>query len=233
MSIPESQLDTWSKQGSVAQSRDTYATIKGALEDATASYAGKEYSIFLQGSYGNDTNIYADSDVDVVMRLHSTFYHDAEKLPEDQKNAFNRAYSGAAYGLHEFKRDVVTQLTRKYGSSVRPGSKAVFIEGSGNRRDADVIVSAKYRRYQSFSDTNTEDYTEGICFLCRLCRYPGAAGELCISEIKRLKTHNCRITRNIDHHVTRFGDHSLSILARAFHAHGFIGSEQGARYFVR
>jgi hypothetical protein len=32
---------------------------------------------------------------------------------------------------------------------------------------------------------------------------------------------------------TRFGDHSLSILARAFHAHGFIGSEQGTRYFVR
>ena len=69
--------------------------------------------------------------------------------------------------------------------------------------------------------------------LCRLCRYPGAAGELCIFEIKRLKTHNCRITRNIDYHVTRFGDHPLSILARAFHAHGFIGSEQGARYFVR
>jgi hypothetical protein len=54
-----------------------------------------------------------------------------------------------------------------------------------------------------------------------------------ISEIKRLKTHNCRITRNIDYHVTGFGDHPLSILARAFHAHGFIGSEQGTRYFVR
>ena len=65
--------------------------------------------------------------------------------------------------------------------------------------------------------------------LFRLCRYPGAACELCISEIERLKTHNCRITRNIDYHVTRFGDHPLSILARAFHAHGFIGSEQGTR----
>jgi tetratricopeptide (TPR) repeat protein len=37
---------------------------------------------------------------------------------------------------------------------------------------------------------------------------------------------------NIDYHLTRFGDHPLSILARAFQAHGFIGSEQGARYFV-
>jgi hypothetical protein len=69
--------------------------------------------------------------------------------------------------------------------------------------------------------------------LRRLCRYPGATCELCISEIKRLKTHTCRITRDIDYRVTRFGDHPLSILARVFHAHGFIGSEQGARYFVR
>jgi hypothetical protein len=59
-------------------------------KDATAPYAGKSYSIFLQGSYGNDTNIYADSDVDVVMRLASTFYHDLDDLSEDQKNAFTR-----------------------------------------------------------------------------------------------------------------------------------------------
>ena len=164
MSIPESQLDTWSKQGSVAQSRDTYGTIKGALEDATAPYAGKSYSIFLQGSYGNDTNIYADSDVDVVMRLASTFYHDLDDLSEDQKNAFHKVHASAEYGLQEFKRDVITQLTRKYGSSVKPGSKAVFIEAGGSRRNADVIVTAEYRRYKSFLDTNNQSFIEGICF---------------------------------------------------------------------
>jgi hypothetical protein len=42
-----------------------------------------------------------------------------------------------------------------------------------------------------------------------------------------------RAAAGVRYHVTRFGDHPLSILARAFHAHGFIGSEQGARYFVR
>lgn len=32
MGIPESQLDTWSHQGSIAQSASTYNTIKNALE---------------------------------------------------------------------------------------------------------------------------------------------------------------------------------------------------------
>jgi hypothetical protein len=64
MAIPESQLTTWSSQGSITQSANTYATIKLALESGDTTYAGKSYEIFLQGSYGNDTNVYADSDVD-------------------------------------------------------------------------------------------------------------------------------------------------------------------------
>jgi hypothetical protein len=76
MSIPETQLDTWSRLGSVTQSRDTYATIKRMLDANDAPYTGKIFVIFLQGSYGNDTNIYADSDVDTVIRIDSIFYTD-------------------------------------------------------------------------------------------------------------------------------------------------------------
>ena len=32
MAIPETQLDTWSHQGAMTQSKDTYATVKRALE---------------------------------------------------------------------------------------------------------------------------------------------------------------------------------------------------------
>src|SRR3546814_1044190 len=45
MAIPESQLETWAKQGSVTQSKDTYATIKAALEDSNAPYRTRDYSI--------------------------------------------------------------------------------------------------------------------------------------------------------------------------------------------
>jgi hypothetical protein len=66
MAIPESQLNTWSAQGSVQQSKNTYATVKGVLESGSAPYSSRSYDTFLLGSYGNDTNVYADSDVDVV-----------------------------------------------------------------------------------------------------------------------------------------------------------------------
>ena len=74
MAIPEYQLDTWAKQGSVTQSAGTYDTIKRVLEDKNAPYAGKDFSIFLQGSYGNDTNVYRDSDVDIVICLNQSFF---------------------------------------------------------------------------------------------------------------------------------------------------------------
>jgi hypothetical protein len=54
MAIPESQLDTWSHQGSVQQSSDTYATVKRALEANDTKYADKSRDVFLQGSYGNE-----------------------------------------------------------------------------------------------------------------------------------------------------------------------------------
>ena len=80
MAIPEAQLETWSHQGSVQQSCDTYATVKRSLEANDTKYADKSFDVFLQGSYGNDTNIYAESDVDVVIRTDSIYYYDTSAL---------------------------------------------------------------------------------------------------------------------------------------------------------
>ena len=166
MPIPEAQLDTWSKKGADAQSRDTYATVKGVLEDKNAPYYPRIYKSFLQGSYANDTNVFRDSDVDLVMRLDSTFYHDAPTLPADQLLAFNVAYSNASYGLPEFKAEVAAWLTRNFGQGVRVGNKAIFIPGSGKRRDCDVLACAAYRYYYRY--TGTEDsYSPGIMFFYR------------------------------------------------------------------
>ena len=81
MAIPDAQLETWSHQGSVTQSSITYQIIRDALFDSSAAYANKLFDVFLQGSYGNDTNIFAESDVDVVIRLDSIFVYDGRNLP--------------------------------------------------------------------------------------------------------------------------------------------------------
>jgi hypothetical protein len=165
MAIPEAQLETWSGLGSVAQSRDTYATVRKALEDIAAPFAGRGFNAFLQGSYGNDTNIYADSDVDVVMLLNSAFYHDLTRLDDNGRARFHNAFPGAAsYGLSEFKPDVTGWLIKKFGATVTPGEKAVFIPANGGRRNADVLPAANFRRYHKFNSTSDQSYVEGICF---------------------------------------------------------------------
>lgn len=163
MAIPESQLDTWSHQGSVTQSRDTYAAVKGVLEASDAPYASRSHISFLQGSYGNDTNIYADSDVDIVMRLNSVFYHNINELPDDQQKSFHAIFSNADYSYADFKRDVIAQLRKGFGEAVTPGKKAIFVAGSGNRRDTDVVACSQYRKYARFKASG-EPYIEGICF---------------------------------------------------------------------
>src|SRR5580692_3469167 len=103
MAIPESQLEIWSHQGSTPQSRDTYATVKRALEAVSTKYAGKSYEVFLQGSYGNDTNIYAESDVDVVIRLDSIYHYDISALTSDEQARFNSGTTPGTYPYADYK----------------------------------------------------------------------------------------------------------------------------------
>ncbi|SIR04176.1 nucleotidyltransferase [Aquipseudomonas alcaligenes] len=164
MPIPESQLETWSHQGSVAQSSSTYNSIKDVLEDATTPYADKNFKVFLQGSYGNDTNIYAESDVDIVIRLDDCFFSDTNWLSGEEKEAHKYAFKSATYTHVDFKRDVLSVLKAQYGKAVNAGGKAIAIDANGSRRKADVIAAIQFRRYSKFRSTTDSEYIEGICF---------------------------------------------------------------------
>lgn len=165
MPIPESQLETWSHQGAVATSSSTYQTIRSALEEPGAGYSQRTCPIFLQGSYGNDTNIYRESDVDVVMCLKGPFYYDLSLLSPADQAAFHAKNPGVAtYELPQFKADVLARLNDKFRGSVTPGNKAVKIAASGNRRSADVLISMEYRRYRPIRGLLDPGYDEGICF---------------------------------------------------------------------
>ena len=176
MPIPESQLETWSHQGSITQSSNTYNAIKNVLEASTTPYAGKNFKVFLQGSYGNDTNIYAESDVDIVIRLDDSFHRDLESLSDDEKSAYKQAFRDATYTHADFKRDVLSVLEKQYGSAVKAGDKAIAINASGSRRKSDVIVATQFRRYTKFRSASDSEYVEGICFFNsageRIANYP-------------------------------------------------------------
>lgn len=164
MAISESQLKTWSHQGPTGQFTATYQTLKNVLHSSSAPYVSRSFETFLQGSYANDTNVYADSDVDIVMKTDEVYYSDTSNLSEEDKKNFDKGWTAATYTLDDFKREVVAWLRSQYGNSVVVGSKAIRVNGNGSRRDADVIVCAEFRRYHSFKGTYNASYESGICF---------------------------------------------------------------------
>ncbi len=176
MGIPESQLKTWSHQGSITQSAATYHTIKDALQAKNTAYHGKNYQVFLQGSYGNDTNIYAESDVDVVIQLNDVFYSDTTQLSAEDKEAYEQTLIPADYSYDQYKRDVLQALTDRFHSDVKAGDKAISVAANGGRRKTDVIAAMQFRRYWRFKNIYDANYDEGICFFNsageRIVNYP-------------------------------------------------------------
>jgi len=156
MSIPGSQLETWSHQGAIVTAKNTHESIRNAL-DCLKWPDNVQYEAYLQGSYKNDTNIYGDMDVDVVVQLNSTFY---SNLTEEQKRALG--LEPVPYGWAEFRRDVLSALQTYYGTqAVVEGNKCLKLTAGGGRLPADVVVCAQYRWYQS---VHAEDFVEGMAF---------------------------------------------------------------------
>jgi hypothetical protein len=186
MAIPETQLDTWAHQGSITQSSTTYGTIRAALEASAAAYVGGDFTVFLQGSYGNDTNIYADSDVDVVIQLNSAVYYSDHELPEAIRTQRRQGISAATYTHVEFKRDVIARLRSAFPNQVALGNKAIYIAPAGNRRAADVLVAAKFRRYYLRQGSTVPTYYEGLCFFTpsgtRVVNYPKLHAARCTDK---------------------------------------------------
>ena len=163
MAISETQLETWSQQGKTRQFTDTYCSIRGSLVDASAPYPVKDVEVYLQGSYGNTTNVWADSDVDVVLCHTGTFYYDISRMSQVEQEAFKANFSGnATYGYAEFKRDAESFITGLFNGVVT-GKKAVKIPGKNSRRNADVLVCQQFRRYYSYAQGASRcDY--GVAF---------------------------------------------------------------------
>lgn len=155
----------------------TYATIKRALEAQSANYTDRNFDVFLQGSYGNDTNIFAESDVDIVIRYAGAFYHNIDKLPPDQQSLFHACFpGGVTYSYEAFKNHVQAALRAAFGSAVKPGTKAFKIDANGSRRSADVVVAFNYRYYDQFVASTDQGREPGIAFLTssgtRIANYP-------------------------------------------------------------
>jgi len=195
--ISESQLETWSTQGKTGQFTDTYNSIRGNLLDRSAPYPVKNCEVFLQGSYGNNTNVWADSDVDIVLKHNGAFYYDISGMSEMEQQAFKAVFStDADYGSMQFKADAETWIKRLY-NGVQIGKKAVFVPGNNNRRNADVLIAQQFRRYHSYGP-GMHDYHEGVAFYAngqRIENFPKLHSENCTAKHKATNNSFKRMVR--------------------------------------
>src|SRR5690349_19020615 len=99
MALEEELLSSWAAAPGDAKAQEAYRQVQVALNRSSALNS-KQVDIYLQGSYRNRTHIRADSDVDVVAELQSTFFYDIDSLPFQEKSLFHSEYpSTATYTL--------------------------------------------------------------------------------------------------------------------------------------
>jgi len=165
MAIPEQQLQTWCNQGATVTAQATYASVQAALAAPTSAIRGKPFEVFLQGSYRNATNIYGDSDVDIVVRYTDTWGRDLSLLPPTQAQLYNQAYPNATYSWEQFRGDVLASLRTYYGAAnVTESAKCLKLAAASGRLAADVVPAITYKRFNYFLSDAVQDYVEGIRF---------------------------------------------------------------------
>jgi hypothetical protein len=167
VTIPTSQLETWARRVDAPQSKRTADIIRDELERSGTYISTRSYKVYLQGSYRNITNIFRDSDVDLVVELTGTFYSGIVNLTAEEERRRDAAYSPAELSLADFREQVLRQLLRRFGSDVvHDGNKAIEVGGIGERLNADVLVCASYRNWEWFrsSAEGQHKYVPGIVF---------------------------------------------------------------------
>lgn len=165
MTIQNSQLETWSNQGATATPKALREKIEGVLRGENSLITNKnEVSIYLQGSYRNSTNIYGNSDVDIVIQTNHVFYGDASGLSEYKKGIYESQRNPSQYNWKTYKKEVLDTLVNYFGAdNVVIGNKSIKIDTGSY--EADVVPCIQYKKYTNFGYSESEkQYIEGMKF---------------------------------------------------------------------
>ena len=152
----EQTLASWTAPSSSteADKQDrTERMIREAIR-AHEAFQGFGLSVYAKGSYPNNTNVRADSDVDVAVQCHDVYYFDTH-TPEITPARI--PYQGI-WTPSVLRVETEAALRFRFGNQVdATSSTAIRVNSSTARIDADVTPCFDYRYYFS-----PEDYREGV-----------------------------------------------------------------------
>jgi hypothetical protein len=160
MTLSGTQITDWSERGDAIHAWYSYQMVRDTL--AAARLEDLSYGIYPQGSYANKTNIVADSDVDLVIALRSSFYPNKERLSPADIEEYAKYYEESDLTWQRFREAVVKVLRRNY--RVQEHSKCVKVSSSLVRLPADVLIALDYRYYTSFPSFFAQEFKGGVQF---------------------------------------------------------------------
>ncbi|MCE5254332.1 MAG: nucleotidyltransferase [Actinomycetia bacterium] len=114
--------------------------------EAHAAFKDCSLSVFAKGSYPNNTNVRADSDVDIAVQCHEVIYWDEH---EPGAHPPSTSYTGI-WTPEKLRSELLTALRAKFPGQVDASGKVALHVNSGSSRvDADVVPCFDYRYYFS------------------------------------------------------------------------------------
>lgn len=144
----EETLTSWTKPPSEteeAQLANSERMVKEAI-NSEEILKKLNTTTFGQGSYANDTNVNAKSDIDINVRLSDTIFI---QLPPDKKQE-DFGYSDSTYTFQDYKKAVFNALVNKFGKSdVEWKDKCLTVKGNSYRTVTDVVPTFKLKRHDS------------------------------------------------------------------------------------
>ncbi|MCO0597277.1 nucleotidyltransferase [Peribacillus butanolivorans] len=165
MAIPNSQLEIWSNQGATATPKALREKIERVLRADSSLITNKHsVSIYLQGSYRNSTNIYGNSDVDIVVQTNNVFYGDVSGLFKEKRDIYNSLKNPSQYTWGVYKEEVLNTLKNYFGfNNIEIGNKSIKIDTGVF--EADVVPCIQYKKYIDYGySVESQKYIEGMKF---------------------------------------------------------------------
>ncbi len=159
----EETFNSWRKPASENEEQKISRAIdmiKSAVK-ADEILKDKDIEYIIQGSYGNDTNVRLESDVDVCVMLKDTFYSEypVGKTREDF------GFTEGTNNFSDFRTQLEKAIIDKFGKEdVKPGNKSIKITENNYHVEADAVPAFQYRNYKYKNSTNPEKFIEGIKF---------------------------------------------------------------------
>ncbi len=144
----ESQLAGWTGPSSSTEQdkqERTERMIRDAVRDHPG-FSGCSLKVYAKGSYANNTNVRADSDVDIAVQCTNVMYWE-EAIPGVKPDG--PPYEGP-WTPEKLRAELGVALAAKFPGQVdASGSTAFTITSSTARVDADVVPCFDYRYYFS------------------------------------------------------------------------------------